>query len=140
MYLLIKTTGSIMIDRGLYLDFFGGRNLVSGVALGTSDRDKPGDGEVCAYYSLYEHSGVGATAGLLVTISGSNANLSPGVSESSGYSYCGTFLGGMAYTETRDKEDKSKYTKGVSLGAGYGDWGGEVTCSQHSRCLPELFN
>lgn len=124
-----------MIDGGLYLDFFGGGNLVFGVALGNSDRDTPGDGEVCVYYSLCEHSGVGATAGLLVTISGSNANLSPGVSESSGYSYGGTFLGGMAYTETRDKKDKSKYTKGVSLGAGYEYWGGKVTCLQHSRCV-----
>uniref|UniRef100_UPI0035A22FD5 RHS repeat-associated core domain-containing protein n=1 Tax=Escherichia albertii TaxID=208962 RepID=UPI0035A22FD5 len=116
--------GAVMIDGGLYLDFFGGGNLAFGAAIGTSGRDTPGNKEVCAYYSLCDHSGVGATAGLLLTISASNANLSPGISESSGYSYGGALLGGMAYTDTHDKTDSSKYTKGVSFGPGFGDWGG----------------
>ncbi|MCZ7518557.1 RHS element core protein [Escherichia albertii] len=132
--------GAVMIDGGLYLDFFGGGNLAFGAAIGTSGRDTPGNKEVCAYYSLCDHSGVGATAGLLLTISASNANLSPGISESSGYSYGGALLGGMAYTDTHDKTDSSKYTKGVSFGPGFGDWGGEVTCSQYSRCLSEIFD
>ncbi|SQH94869.1 protein RhsA [Salmonella enterica subsp. salamae] len=135
-----RPSGAVMIDGGLYLDYFGGGNLSIGAAIGTSGRDHPNEKEVCAYYSLCDHSGIGTSAGLLFTISASNADLSPGISESRGYSYGGALLAGMAYTDTRDKTDSSKYTRGVSMGPGFGDWAGELTCSQHSRCLSEIFD
>ncbi|EOX3576808.1 hypothetical protein ACPFZ8_004668, partial [Salmonella enterica subsp. enterica serovar Kentucky] len=48
-------------------------------------------------------------------------------------------LAGMAYTDACDQTDSYKYTKGVSMGPGFGDWG-ELTCSRHSRCLSEIFD
>lgn len=51
----------------------------------------------------------------------------------------GALLAGMAYTDARNKNDSYKYTKGVSMGPGFGDWG-ELTCSRHSRCLSEIFD
>ncbi len=30
---------------------------------------------------------------------------------------------GVAYTDARNKNDSYKYTKGVSMGPGFGDWG-----------------
>lgn len=32
-------------------------------------------------------------------------------------------LAGMAYTDACDQTDSYKYTKGVSMGPGFGDWG-----------------
>lgn len=75
------------------------------------------------YYSLCDHSGTGTSAGLLFTLSAPDADLSPGISESGGDSY-GALLAGVAYTDARNKNDSYKYTKGVSMGPGFGDWGG----------------
>lgn len=74
------------------------------------------------YYSLCDHSGTGTSAGLLFTLSAPDADLSPGISESGGDSY-GALLAGVAYTDARNKNDSYKYTKGVSMGPGFGDWG-----------------
>lgn len=90
------------------------------------------------YYSLCDHSGTGTSAGLLFTLSAPDADLSPGISESGGDSY-GALLAGVVYTDARNKNDSYKYTKGVSMGPGFGDWG-ELTCSRHSRCLSEIFD
>lgn len=35
----------------------------------------------------------------------------------------GALLAGVAYTDARNKNDSYKYTKGVSMGPGFGDWG-----------------
>lgn len=45
----------------------------------------PKEREVCAYYSLCDHSGTGTSAGLLFTISAPDADLLPGISESGGF-------------------------------------------------------
>lgn len=87
---------------------------------------------------MCDHSGTGTSAGLLFTLSAPDADLSPGISESVGDSY-GALFAGVAYTDARNKNDSYKYTKGVSMGPGFGDWG-ELTCSRHSRCLSEIFD
>ncbi len=80
----------------------------------------PKEREVCAYYSLCDHSGTGTSAGLLFTISAPDADLLPGISESGGDSYGGTSCGN-GYTDACDQTDSYKYTKGVSMGPGFGD-------------------
>lgn len=72
------------------------------------------------YYSLCDHSGTGTSAGLLFTLSAPDADLSPGnirvwriLMEA--------LLAGMAYTDACDQTDSYKYTKGVSMGPGFGD-------------------
>lgn len=57
----------------------------------------PKEREVCVYYSLCDHSGTGTSAGLLFTLSASDADLSPGISESGGDSYGGTSCGSGLY-------------------------------------------
>lgn len=57
----------------------------------------PKEREVCAYYSLCDHSGTGTSAGLLFTISAPDADLLPGISESGGDSYGGTSCGNGLY-------------------------------------------
>ncbi|HGJ4713791.1 TPA: hypothetical protein ACJGQL_004557, partial [Salmonella enterica subsp. enterica serovar Newport] len=74
----------------------------------------PKEREVCAYYSLCDHSGTGTSAGLLFTISAPDADLLPGISESGGDSYGGTSCGN-GYTDACDQTDSYKYTKGVSM-------------------------
>ncbi|UJL40688.1 hypothetical protein JS561_18995 [Salmonella enterica subsp. enterica serovar Infantis] len=95
----------------------------------------PKEREVCAYYSLCDHSGTGTSAGLLFTLSAPDADLSPEY-QSLEDSY-GALLAGVAYTDARNKNDSYKYTKGVSIRI----WRlGELTCSRHSRCLSEIFD
>lgn len=57
----------------------------------------PKEREVCAYYSLCDHSGTGTSAGLLFTISAPDADLLLGISESGGDSYGGTSCGNGLY-------------------------------------------
>lgn len=57
----------------------------------------PKEREVCAYYSLCDHSGTGTSAGLLFTLSAPDADLLPGISESGGDSYGGTSCGNGLY-------------------------------------------
>ncbi|EOA6029737.1 hypothetical protein ACH5EU_001937 [Salmonella enterica subsp. enterica serovar Cerro] len=75
---------------------------------------------------------------MFFTLSAPDADLSPGISESGGDSY-GALLAGVAYTDARNKNDSYKYTKGVSMGPGFGDWG-ELTCSRHFDLMDKEYD
>lgn len=80
----------------------------------------PKEREVCAYYSLCDHSGTGTSAGLLFTISAPDADLLPEYQSLEGI-LMEALLAGMAYTDACDQNDSYKYTKGVSMEPGFGD-------------------
>lgn len=80
----------------------------------------PKEREVCAYYSLCDHSGTGTSAGLLFTISTLMLIYYQEYQSLEGI-LMEALLAGMAYTDACDQNDSYKYTKGVSMEPGFGD-------------------
>ena len=128
--------GSFSADIGFALDAFGGGSLVVGMAAG-GNANVPTNLDLCAYYTLCDHSGIGYAAGLAISGTASNATISPGDYHTKGFTSSGGFLGKYSVTGVKDAD--SKYSGTISAGPGIGTYTGAVTCSQTSRCLSQLF-
>ncbi|HFK3157136.1 TPA: RHS repeat-associated core domain-containing protein, partial [Citrobacter sedlakii] len=131
----LPPSGSLSVDVGGALDAFSGGNFAAGISIGTNEKAS-GNSDVCAYYILCDHSGVGFAGGLSVSGSISGGSISPGETKSKGVIYSGGLLGKFAATGAKDLA--GNYSGSLSFGPGLGVFGGELTCSQVSRCLSEL--
>lgn len=67
----LPPTCSLSVDIGGSLDTFSGGSFATEISIGTNNRAS-GNSDICAYYILCEHSGVGIAGGLSIsgTISG----------------------------------------------------------------------
>ncbi|SQH38399.1 core protein [Salmonella enterica] len=131
----LPPSGSLSVDIGGALDAFSGGSFATGISIGTNDRAS-GNSDVCAYYILCDHSGVGFAGGLSISGTISGGGISPGETKSKGVIYSGGLLGKLSGSGAKDTA--GNYSGALSVGPGLGVFGGELTCSQVSRCLSEL--
>ncbi|EGT3574788.1 hypothetical protein PYX06_21885 [Citrobacter amalonaticus] len=62
----LPPSGSLSVDIGGSLDTFSGGSYATGISIGTNDK-APGNSDICAYYILCEHSGVGFSGRLSIS-------------------------------------------------------------------------
>ncbi len=79
----LPPSGSLSVDVGGSLDAFSGGGFATGISIGTNDRAS-GNSDVCAYYILCDHSGVGFAGGLSISGTISGGGISPGETKSKG--------------------------------------------------------
>lgn len=117
------------------MDTFSGGSFATEISIGTNNRAS-GDSDICAYYILCEHSGVGIAGGLSISGTISGGGIFPGETKSKGIIHSGRLLGKFSGSGTKDSA--GNYSGALSAGPGLGVFGGELTCSQISRCVSEL--
>ncbi len=115
--------GSGSIDISFNGDEFTGASFAVGATVGGND-SVPANLDVCVYYTLCEHNGVGSAIGISLSGTASQAKISPGEYLTKGYISTGGYL--------------KKYSGTVSIGPGFGGFVGELTCSQSLWCLSQL--
>lgn len=126
---------SLSVDIGGSLDAFSGGSFTTGIAIGTNDKAS-GNRDICMYYMLCEHSGIGYAAGLSISGTVSGGGVPPGETESKGMMYSGGLLGKLSASSAKDMN--VNYSGTLSSGPGIGVYAGELTCSQISRCISEM--
>lgn len=126
---------SLSVDIGGSLDAFSGGSFSAGIAIGTNDNTS-GNQDICVYYMLCEHSGIGHAAGLSISWTISGGGIPPGETESKGMMYSGGLLGKFSVSGAKDMNEN--YSGTLSAGPGIGIYAGELTCSQISRCISEM--
>ncbi|EHK2707864.1 RHS repeat protein, partial [Salmonella enterica] len=131
----LPPSGSLSVDIGGALDAFSGGSFTAGIAIGTNNKAS-GNQDICVYYMLCEHSGIGYAAGLSISGTVSGGGISPGKTESEGMLYSGGLLGKFSVSGAKDTS--GNYSGTLSAGPGIGVYGGRLTCSQISRCISEL--
>ncbi len=131
----LPPSGSLSFDAGGSLDVFSGGSFATGISIGTNNR-ATGNSDVCAYYILCEHSGIGFAGGLSISGTISGGGISPDETKSKGVIYSGGLLG--KFSGSGVKDSAGNYSESLSVGPGLGVFGGELTYSQVSRCLSEL--
>lgn len=117
------------------MDAFSGGSFATGISIGTNGRAS-GNSDICAYYILCNHSGIGFSGGLAISGTISSGGISLGETKSKGVIYSGGLLGKLSGSGVKDSSEN--YSGSLSIGPGVGVFGGELTCSQVSRCLSEL--
>jgi hypothetical protein len=70
-------SGSLSLDVSGALDAFSGGSFAIGIAIGTNNETSRNQ-DICVYYTLCEHSGIGYAAGLSLSGTVSGSGLSPG--------------------------------------------------------------
>lgn len=131
----LPPSGSLSVDVGGALDAFSGGSFSAGMAIGTNDKAS-GNQDICVYYMLCEHSGIGYSAGLSSSGTVSGGGISPGKTESKGMLYSGGVMGKLSGSGAKDTS--GNYSGTISIGPGVGVYGGSLTCSQISKCISEL--
>nr|HEK5740391.1 hypothetical protein [Escherichia coli] len=123
------------IDISFNGDEFTGASFAVGATVGGNDR-APANLDVCMYYTLCEHNGVGSAIGISLSGTASQAKISPGEYLTKGYISTGGYLKKYSIAGVRDADGKNSGT--VSIGPGFGGFVGELTCSQSLWCLSQL--
>ncbi|EMK0349812.1 TPA: hypothetical protein U2L42_000426 [Citrobacter amalonaticus] len=131
----LPPTCSLSVDIGGSLDTFSGGSFATEISIGTNNRAS-GNSDICAYYILCEHSGVGIAGGLSISGTISGGGIFPGETKSKGIIHSGRLLGKFSGSGTKDSA--GNYSGALSTGPGLGIFGGKLTCSQISRCESEL--
>ncbi|UKJ21428.1 RHS repeat-associated core domain-containing protein [Enterobacter mori] len=131
----LPPSGSLSVDIGGSSDAFSGGSFATGISIGANDRAS-GNSDICAYYIVCDHSGVGFAGGLAISGTISGGGIFPGETKSKGVIYSGGLLGKLSGSGVKNSAEN--YSGSLSAGPGVGFFGGELTCSQVSRCLSEL--
>jgi RHS repeat-associated protein len=97
----LPPSGSLSVDIGGALDAFSGGSFATGISIGTNDKAS-GNQDICVYYMLCEHSGIGYAAGLSISGTVSGGGISPGETESEGMLYSGGLLGKFSASGAKD--------------------------------------
>ncbi|QSZ91500.1 hypothetical protein FYK26_03330 [Escherichia albertii] len=127
--------GSGSIDISFNGDEFTGASFAVGATVGGND-SVPANLDVCVYYTLCKHNGVGSAIGISLSGTASQAKISPGEYLTKGYISTGGYLKKYSIAGVRDAD--GKYSGTVSIGPGFGGFVGELTCSQSLWCLSQL--